>query len=197
MAAFLPPDSRWSPARWILASRWLLAPMYAILIAVQVVFVIKFFGQFLHVVQAWLGDAAALAHVVEDIGFRSAKPVTRLSGFVWILAVLELIETMMIATLLQIMLVGGYKTYVGEVRPTSSPESLSWIAHSNATSLKLKLSLAIVGISSVNLLETFINAENYPDRLLWAQAGLHVVFLLSTLVIALIGWMDHRMHGGH
>ena len=61
----------------------------------------------------------------------------------------------------------------------------------------LVLGAGVVGVSSVNLLESFINAENYSDRVLWAQAGLHGVLLVSALVIALIDWMQHRMHSAH
>ena len=171
--------------------------MYAVLIAVQLIFVFRFFGQFMHLAQAWMGDAAAIAHVVEDIGYRSSDPVTRMSGFLWILAVLELIETLLVANLLQIMIVGGYRVYVQNIRLPEGSESPSWVRHASVTNLKLKLALGVVGVSSVNLLESFINAENYSDRVLWAQAGLHGVFLVSALVIALIDWMQHRMHSAH
>ncbi len=197
MSQSIPPDKRWSPGRWVLASRWLQAPMYAVLIAVQLIFVFRFLGQFMHLAQAWMGDAAAIAHVVEDIGYRSSDPVTRMSGFLWILAVLELIETLLVANLLQIMIVGGYRVYVQNIRLPEGSESPSWVRHASVTNLKLKLALGVVGVSSVNLLESFINANNYSDRVLWAQAGLHGVFLVSALVIALIDWMQHRMHSAH
>ena len=119
---------------------------------------------------------------------RSSDPVTRMSGFLWILAVLELIETLLVANLLQIMIVGGYRVYVQNIRLPEGSESPSWVRHASVTNLKLKLALGVVGVSSVNLLESFINANNYSDRVLWAQAGLHGVFLVSALVIALIDW---------
>ena len=71
------------------------------------------------------------------------------------------------------------------------------MAHASATNLKLKLALSIIGVSSFNMLETFINADQYADRVLWAQAGLHGMFLLSALVVALIDWLQYRMHANH
>lgn len=182
----------------MLASRWLQAPMYLALIGVQGVFAIRFLMQFLHLIQAWMGDPQALAHVVEDVGYHRSVPVTHLGGILWALAVLELIETLMVANLLQIMIVGGYKTYINRISTSdgrSSPPE--WVAHASATNLKLKLALSIIGVSSFNMLETFINADQYADRVLWAQAGLHGMFLLSALVVALIDWLQYRMHANH
>ncbi|WOP14454.1 YqhA family protein [Ottowia sp. SB7-C50] len=197
MSTPTPPDNPWSPGRIVLSSRWLQAPMYALLIAVQLIFVVRFLGQFVHLVQAWWGDASALAHVVEDIGYHAATPVTRMTGFLWVLAVLELIETVLVANLLQIMIVGGFRVYVSDIPVAPGRESPAWVRHASVTNLKLKLALGIVGVSSLNLLETFINAANYADRVLWAQAGLHVVLLVSALVVAWIDRMHHQMHSPH
>jgi len=51
--------------------------------------------------------------------------------------------------------------------------------------LKVKLATAIIGISSIHLLKTFINAANYDTKVLLWQTVIHVTFLLSALAIAL------------
>lgn len=74
------------------------------------------------------------------------------------------------------------------------PDQPEWLSHVNASVLKVKLATAIIGISSIHLLKTFINADNYSDRVLIAQTAIHITFLLSALAIALT---DRLMGGQH
>ncbi|MFL6692614.1 MAG: YqhA family protein, partial [Ramlibacter sp.] len=67
---------------------------------------------------------------------------------------------------------------------TGHPDQPEWLSHVNASVLKVKLATAIIGISSIHLLKTFINADNYTDRVLIAQTAIHITFLLSAMAIA-------------
>jgi uncharacterized protein (TIGR00645 family) len=64
------------------------------------------------------------------------------------------------------------------------PDQPEWLSHVNASVLKVKLATAIIGISSIHLLKTFINAANYDLKVLMWQTIIHIVFLLSALAIA-------------
>jgi uncharacterized protein (TIGR00645 family) len=64
------------------------------------------------------------------------------------------------------------------------PDQPEWLSHVNASVLKVKLATAIIGISSIHLLKTFINAAAYDEKTLLAQTGIHITFLLSALAIA-------------
>jgi uncharacterized protein (TIGR00645 family) len=89
----------------------------------------------------------------------------------------------MIANLLIMVIVGGYETFVSRVNLRNHPE---WLSHVNANVLKVKLAMAIVGISSIHLLQTFINASKAdPDTMLW-QTVIHLTFVASAVSLALI-----------
>ena len=82
------------------------------------------------------------------------------------LAVLALIDAVMISNLLIMVIVGGYETFVSRMNLEGHPDEPEWLSHVNAPVLKVKLGTAIIGISSIHLLKTFINAANYADKLL-------------------------------
>jgi uncharacterized protein (TIGR00645 family) len=81
--------------------------------------------------------------------------------------------------------VGGYETFVSRMNLEGHPDQPEWLSHVNASVLKVKLGTAIIGISSIHLLKTFINAANYDTKVLMWQTIIHTVFLLSALAIAL------------
>ena len=83
------------------------------------------------------------------------------------------------------VIVGGYETFVSRMNLESHPDQPEWLNHVNASVLKVKLSTAIIGISSIHLLKTFINAPNYDVKVLMWQTIIHIAFLLSALAIAL------------
>jgi uncharacterized protein (TIGR00645 family) len=97
----------------------------------------------------------------------------------------------MISNLLIMVIVGGYETFVSRMYLEHHPDQPEWLSHVNASVLKVKLSTAIIGISSIHLLKSFINAENYSDKALLWQTLIHLTFLLSALAIA---WTDRLMH---
>jgi uncharacterized protein (TIGR00645 family) len=108
------------------------------------------------------------------------------------LVVLALIDVVMISNLLIMVIVGGFETFVSRLRLEGHPDQPEWLNHVNAGVLKVKLATAIIGISSIHLLKTFINAANYTDKVLLWQTVIHAVFLLSALAIALTEKLIHH-----
>ena len=147
----------------IFSSRWLQLPLYIGLIVAQCVYV------FLFLKELW--------HLVTHAFDFSEQQI--------MLVVLGLIDVVMISNLLIMVIVGGYETFVSRMNLESHPDQPEWLSHVNASVLKVKLATAIIGISSIHLLKTFINAANYEEKVLMWQTIIHVVFLLSALAIAL------------
>jgi uncharacterized protein (TIGR00645 family) len=104
--------------------------------------------------------------------------------------VLGLIDVVMISNLLIMVIVGGYETFVSRMDLDGHPDQPEWLSHVNASVLKVKLATAIIGISSIHLLKTFINAGALSDRVLIAQTVIHISFLFSALAIA---WTDRLL----
>lgn len=169
----------------IFASRWLQLPLYLGLILAQGVYVFHFWVELWHLIDAARGSEEALAKLVTSIGYKSDAPVTGLNETVIMLVVLALIDVVMISNLLIMVIVGGYETFVSRMRLEGHPDQPEWLSHVNASVLKVKLATAIIGISSIHLLKTFINAGNYELQVLQWQTIIHVVFLLSALAIAM------------
>ena len=169
----------------IFASRWLQLPLYLGLILAQAVYVFHFWVELVHLIEAAFGNAAALKSLVSSIGYKSDFEVTALNETIIMLVVLALIDVVMISNLLIMVIVGGYETFVSRLHLEDHPDQPEWLSHVNASVLKVKLATAIIGISSIHLLKTFINAANYDVKVLMWQTIIHTVFLLSALAIAL------------
>ena len=170
--------------RLIFASRWLQLPLYVGLIAAQGVYVFHFWVELVHLLEAVFGDQKALQTLVTSIGYKSDVAVTSLNETVIMLVVLGLIDVVMISNLLIMVIIGGYETFVSRMDLEGHRDQPEWLSHVNASVLKVKLGLSIIGISSIHLLKTFINAGNYSDKVLIAQTAIHITFLLSALAIA-------------
>ena len=182
----------------IFASRWLQLPLYLGLILAQAVYVFHFWVELAHLIEAAFGNTAALDKLVTSIGYKSKEAVTSLNETIIMLVVLALIDVVMISNLLIMVIVGGYETFVSRMRLESHPDQPEWLSHVNASVLKVKLATAIIGISSIHLLKTFINAENYSEKVLLWQTLIHVTFLLSALAIAATDrLMPHGRRGDH
>jgi uncharacterized protein (TIGR00645 family) len=171
-------------SRFIFMSRWLQLPLYLGLILAQVVYVFHFWVELVHLVEAALGSADALAQLVSSIGYKSDVQVKSLNETIIMLVVLALIDVVMISNLLIMVIVGGYETFVSRLGLEDHPDQPEWLSHVNASVLKVKLATAIIGISSIHLLKTFINAANYTDKVLLWQTAIHIAFLLSAMAIA-------------
>ena len=187
----------------IFASRWLQLPLYLGLILAQGVYVVQFWVELVHLIEAAFGDQASLLTLVKSTGYQAAailapdgkvmgyEPINALNETILMLVVLALIDVVMISNLLIMVIVGGYETFVSRLRLEGHPDQPEWLNQVNASVLKVKLATAIIGISSIHLLKTFINAANYTDKVLMWQTLIHVTFLISALAIAMA---DRIMH---
>jgi uncharacterized protein (TIGR00645 family) len=188
----LPPSNRplalpgtMSPLpRFIFMSRWLQLPLYVGLIVAQCVYVWHFMVELTHLVEAAFGSQAAVEMLVKSIGYKTKEAATTLNETLIMLVVLALIDVVMISNLLIMVIVGGYETFVSRMNLHGHPDQPEWLSHVNASVLKVKLATAIIGISSIHLLKTFINAANYEEHVLLWQTVIHVTFLLSAMAIA-------------
>ena len=185
-----PPDApnRLQPLpKLIFASRWLQLPLYLGLIVAQCVYVFLFVKE--------------LVHLVVDANTLTEQGI--------MLLVLGLIDVVMISNLLVMVIVGGYETFVSRLRLQGHPDQPEWLSHVNASVLKVKLAMAIIGISSIHLLKSFIEAgelglplctpaldaagqlcsSTTATGIMW-QTIIHCVFILSAIGIA---WTDRLM----
>jgi uncharacterized protein (TIGR00645 family) len=156
----------------IFASRWLQAPLYFGLIVAQSVYVYKFLMELWHLIT----------------GAASMKETEVM------LLVLGLVDVVMVANLLLMVIVGGYETFVSRLYLENHPDRPEWLDHVDAGMLKVKLAAAMVTISSIHLLKTFINADNISNEKIGAQIALHGAFLLSVLAMA---WVERIMGAKH
>jgi uncharacterized protein (TIGR00645 family) len=180
-------------ANFIFMSRWLQLPLYIGLILAQCVYVFHFWVELSDLIGAAMGNKAALQHILDAVAVDGASKPTKLNETTIMLVVLGLIDVVMISNLLIMVIVGGYETFVSRMNLESHPDQPEWLSHVNASVLKVKLATAIIGISSIHLLKTFINAKAYDEKTLLAQTGIHVVFLVSALAIA----YSDRIMAGH
>jgi uncharacterized protein (TIGR00645 family) len=174
----------------IFSSRWLQLPLYLGLIVAQAIYVWQFGVELVHLVdQVFLGG-----HTPEG-----APGSGQSAEVVIMLIVLGLIDVVMISNLLVMVIVGGYETFVSRLGLQGHPDQPEWLSHVNASVLKVKLAMAIIGISSIHLLKTFIEigtlgteGSRFTEAGVMWQTIIHCVFILSALGIA---WTDKLMTG--
>jgi uncharacterized protein (TIGR00645 family) len=175
----------------IFFSRWLQAPLYVGLIVAQLIYVVVFMVELFHLAEK------VIAHPLD---IKEAEIM---------LGVLGLIDVVMIANLLIMVIIGGYETFVSRIRIEGHPDQPEWLSHVNANVLKVKLAMAIIGISSIHLLKTFIGVndlgaktsavddvtnESYTSEGVFWQVIIHTVFILSAVALA---WIDKMSSGSH
>ncbi len=170
--------------RLIFASRWLQLPLYLGLILAQCVYVFHFWVELKDLIGAAMGNVASLQHILDVVTVPGAARPTKLTETTIMLVVLGLIDVVMISNLLIMVIVGGYETFVSRMHLEGHPDQPEWLSHVNASVLKTKLAMAIIGISSIHLLKTFINAANYTAETMMFQTIIHCAFLLSAMAIA-------------
>ena len=171
----------------IFASRWLQLPLYLGLILAQCVYVFHFWVELKDLIGAAFGNVESLNHILDVVTVPGSVRPTKLTETTIMLVVLGLIDVVMISNLLIMVIVGGYETFVSRMHLEGHPDQPEWLSHVNASVLKTKLAMAIIGISSIHLLKTFINAGSYDEKVLIAQTVIHCAFLLSALAIS---WTD-------
>jgi uncharacterized protein (TIGR00645 family) len=171
-------------ARFLFLTRWLQLPLYLGLVLAQCVYVFHFWVELSDLIGAVLGNQNALQHILDTVTIKGADRPAKLTETAIMLVVLGLIDVVMISNLLIMVIIGGYETFVSRMNLEGHPDQPEWLSHVNASVLKVKLATAIIGISSIHLLKTFINASAYDEKTLLAQTGIHMAFLLSALAIA-------------
>jgi uncharacterized protein (TIGR00645 family) len=180
-----PNGKRLSPIpAFIFMSRWLQLPLYLGLILAQCVYVFHFWVELKDLIGAALGNVHSLEHILQAVTVKGTEAPTKLTETTIMLVVLGLIDVVMISNLLIMVIVGGYETFVSRMHLEGHPDQPEWLSHVNASVLKTKLAMAIIGISSIHLLKTFINAHAYDEKVLIAQTVIHCTFLLSAMAIA-------------
>ncbi|MBL9216413.1 MAG: TIGR00645 family protein [Opitutaceae bacterium] len=181
------PSTR-SLSRLIFLSRWLQAPLYVGLIVAQTVYVYRFLVELWHLI-----GFAVMNHPAPDsvpVGVTDTETIVMLS-------VLGLIDVVMIANLLIMVIVGGYETFVSRLNLQGHPDQPEWLSHVNAGILKVKLAMALIGISSIHLLKTFINADKMSEKTMLWQVIIHVTFVASAIALAWIDRLTYRSDEDH
>ena len=155
----------------IFGSRWLQLPLYVGLIVAQGIYVVLFLKELWHL-------------FLHSFDFSEQQIM---------LAVLGLIDVVMISNLLVMVIVGGYETFVSRLDLQGHPDEPEWLGHVNASVLKIKLAMAIIGISSIALLRTFIEAGNLvSNRASFTENGvmwkvlIHITFVVSAIGIVFV-----------
>ena len=161
----------------IFATRWLQLPLYLGLAVAQGVYVVLFLKE--------------LLELVLHFNTFDEREI--------MLVVLGLIDVVMISNLLVMVIIGGYETFVSRLRLKGHPDQPEWLSHVNSGVLKVKLAMAIIGISSINLLRTFIGTNKLgmagsqltSEAVMW-QAIIHCIFILSAIGIAFVDRLSDR-----
>jgi len=141
-------------------------------------------AQGVYVFQFW----KELIHLLQVVGVRDIDETVLMLG------VLGLIDVVMISNLLVMVIIGGWETFVSRLDLDRHPDQPEWLSHVNAGVLKVKLATAIIGISSIHLLKTFINASNFDEKTMMWQTFIHLAFLVSALAIA---WTERLATPAH
>ncbi|WP_323046707.1 TIGR00645 family protein [Paraburkholderia sp.] len=159
----------------IFMSRWLQLPLYLGLIVAQAVYVVLFLKEVWHLVTASM--------TLDETNI--------------MLVVLGLIDVVMISNLLIMVIIGGYETFVSRLGVEGHPDEPEWLDHVNAGVLKVKLSMALISISSIHLLKTFISPDQNSTHTIMWQVIIHVAFLVSALVMAFVDRLTTHTHPNH
>ncbi|CAN5299869.1 TIGR00645 family protein [soil metagenome] len=158
--------------RLIFLGRWIQAPLYLGLIVILAAYVFRF-----------------LRELVNLVGHFNSVNDTQI-----MLSVLDLIDVVMIANLLIMFIMGGYETFVSRLNLHNDPDKPEWLEEVNAGTMKVKLAVALIGISSIHLLRTFIDPTKYTDSSVMWQVLIHLTLVVSAICIA---WTNRLMVANH
>ncbi|HPI39983.1 MAG TPA: TIGR00645 family protein [Pseudobdellovibrionaceae bacterium] len=156
----------------IFSSRWIQAPIYGGLIIGALLYTYKFLVE--------------LIHLVLTVGIIQEE--------VLMLGILTLVDISMVLNLLVMVIIGGYATFVSRMHLSDHEDRPDWLEKIDAGTLKVKLAGALVGISGIHLLKSFININNKDVEQVKWQIVIHVVFLFSTLMLAYTEKVLHSTH---
>lgn len=150
--------------RIVMGSRWLQAPLYIGLVVVLAVVVVKF------PFKIWDLISKAISAEEADL----------------VLAVLSLVDLIMVANLVVMVIISGYENFVSHIDADKSGDRLAWFGKLDAGSLKIKLASSIVAISSIHLLQRFLEAGDFDNAKLYALVVMHMAFVVSALLLTYI-----------
>jgi uncharacterized protein (TIGR00645 family) len=156
----------------LFASRWLLAPLYLGLSLTLLALGIKFFQE--------------IHHVFTHLFLLSE------SGLV--LTILSLVDMTLVASLIIMVMLSGYENFVSKLDVDTGNDRLSWLGKLDSGTLKLKVAASIVAISSIHLLGVFMKTEQIPDTKIMWYVILHMTFVVSAVLLALL---DRMAFAGH
>jgi len=158
------------PVTLILASRWLMAPLYFGLVVSFLLILVRFFTKLCKLF--WTAPTQSTNEVI--------------------VGVLSLVELSLMGNLLIMVIFSGYENYVSRLYAEDDPERPAWMEHVDFSDIKLKLMGSIVAITAIQLLELFLDVTEHTDRELYFAIGIHAVFVLSCVLLALMDWLSAR-----
>lgn len=161
--------------RFMFASRWLAAPFYIGLVATIVLLLVKFAKEF----------------------FALLPQVLDLDGGQMMVSILTLVDVVLVANLLQIIIFAGYENFVSKMDTGDHEDRPDWMGHVSFTDLKIKVIGSIVAISGIELLKVFVNTGAYTSEEIAWKTGLHMVFVVSGVLLALMDRLTAGKPGGH
>ncbi len=158
--------------RFMFASRWLLAPFYIGLVLAIGLLLVKFAKEIL----------VLLPQVIEG------------SGSTILVGVLTLVDIALVANLLLIIIFAGYENFVSKINTGDSEDRPDWMGHVSFSDLKIKLIGSIVAISGIELLKAFVDVAAYTNEQLAWKVGLHMAFVVSGVLFAIMDRLSHKPH---
>lgn len=157
----------------LFSSRWLMAPVYFGLVLAMLVLLVKFGKEIF----------SLMGHIMTATGGEL------------IIGVLSLVDIALIMNLLVIIMFSGYENFVSKMEDLHAHQDRpDWMGHIGFSDLKIKLIGSIVAISGIELLKGFMNVDNLTDRHLAWMVGIHVTFLFSGVLYAVMDKLSHKAH---
>jgi uncharacterized protein (TIGR00645 family) len=135
----------------------------------------------------YFGLAFALALYAASFVYKCAKlamSIFSLSDNEVILAMLGLIDACLVASLMVMVMLTGYENYVSRLEKAEG--ELTWLGKIDTGSLKVKIASSIVAISSIHLLQVFLNAEHYDNQKIMWSTLIHLAFVASAFSLAVV-----------
>jgi uncharacterized protein (TIGR00645 family) len=159
----------------LFASRWLLAPIYLGMSLMLVALGVKFFAELLHVAMDW--------NTITEAGL--------------VLKILGMIDMALVGSLIVMVTFSSYENFVSRIEVDGEGDKLGWLGKLDANSLKLKVAVSIVAISSIHLLQKFVDAEKIANEKLMWYVIMHMTFVLSAVLMGVLDKMSFAAHREH
>jgi uncharacterized protein (TIGR00645 family) len=161
--------------RFIFASRWLMAPFYVGLVAALFALMVKFLQELVHLLPL----------------------VLELKDSQVILAVLTLVDLSLAGNLLLMVIFSGYENFVSKIDVGDHKDRPEWMGKVDFGGLKLKLIASIVAISGIHLLKSFMDIANVDKADLMWLVAVHMAFVVSGVMLALMDWVVSKAAAKH